>query len=330
MILNKKAVIIRFVMLGALLIFCLLLIYFYAVRPKKDFKIIFITKTIDSSIAFWNNVNLGMQTAAKEYGVSLIVDGPENEDQIDIQNQCILNAIAQKPDLIILAAANYTSQLDLCRKIVDSGIMLMTLDSDINSEMTTCFVGTNNFEAGKYAGEAMTKIISEKDQIVLISFVEGSAPAIDREKGVLEGLGEAYRDNVIGTYFCNANEDEAYEIMNNILKQAPENLGVICLNEYATSGAARAIKANAKNSDVKMVGIDSSFIAIKALEDGTIDTLVVQKPFNMGYLGIINAISALNGDKVDRFVDTGAQIITKDTMYSKENQKLLFIFADMP
>jgi ribose transport system substrate-binding protein len=104
--------------------------------------------------------------------------------------------------------------------------------------------------------------------------------------------------------------------------------GLICLNEPSASGGVSALRAMDR-TDVDMVGIDSSMTTIKALEEGIADTLVVQNPFNMGYLGVATAIDARKGKPVDPFVDTGCKAITKETMYAPENQKLLFVFADM-
>ena len=50
----------------------------------------------------------------------------------------------------------------------------------------------------------------------------------------------------------------------------------------------------------------------------------MQKPFNMGYLGIKYALDAIKGEKIPAVIDTGAVVITKENMYTSENQKLLF------
>ncbi len=69
-----------------------------AARPLD---IVLIQKALDDT-DFWTSVYLGGQTAAEEYNVNLTVDGPENEREIDAQNQMILDAIACRPDAIVL------------------------------------------------------------------------------------------------------------------------------------------------------------------------------------------------------------------------------------
>ena len=62
---------------------------------------------------------------------------------------------------------------------------------------------------------------------------------------------------------------------------------------------------------------------VENLKDGIISALVIQDPFNMGYLGIKTALAASKGEKVDAFVDTGANLITKADMDGEKQQALL-------
>lgn len=75
-----------------------------------------------------------------------------------------------------------------------------------------------------------------------------------------------------------------------------------------------------------MAGFDSSIEEIRLLEEGVFDAIVIQKPFNMGYLGIETAVKAARGKEVAPYVDSGSELITKENMYTEENQKLLFPF----
>ena len=76
------------------------------------------------------------------------------------------------------------------------------------------------------------------------------------------------------------------------------------------------------------MGIDSSLESIQFLEAGVMQGLVVQKPFNMGYLSVEKAVQLLEGVQVERNIDSGSKLITRENMYTDENQKLLFPFKD--
>ena len=53
---------------------------------------------------------------------------------------------------------------------------------------------------------------------------------------------------------------------------------------------------------------------MKLLADGVIYALIVQDPYRMGYDGVKTALAASKGEKVEAFVDTGVNTITKANM----------------
>ena len=54
----------------------------------------------------------------------------------------------------------------------------------------------------------------------------------------------------------------------------------------------------------------------------------MQKPWNRGYLGVETAVRAVQGEAVEQNIDSGSELITKENMYTEENQKLLFPVAE--
>ena len=98
---------------------------------------------------------------------------------------------------------------------------------------------------------------------------------------------------------------------------------IVGLNEYSAVGAARAVKELGLEKEIRMAGIDSSE-EIQLLEEGIFEALVVQKPFNMGYLSVETAVRLVRGEKTEKIQNSGSALITKETMYTEENQKLLF------
>ena len=94
--------------------------------------------------------------------------------------------------------------------------------------------------------------------------------------------------------------------------------------EYATVGAARLVKDMGLKGKIKIVGFDNSKEEIQMTESGAIEGLVIQRAFDMGYLGVKMGMEAAYGkleEKKDRF---RMQISHEENIYTKENQKLLF------
>lgn len=300
----------------------------YEKTVQKQPRILVVLKTIDQSMEFWQIVKAGIEVAAREFDVKAEVTGAAAESDISGQIQVLENALASKPDVIVMAATDYNALVPVAVKIKKTGIPLITIDSGLKSELPDSFIATDNIAAGKKVGETLAALLSPDAKIAIISHVEVSATAIEREQGVKMGLPKGLQEKLEGTYFCDGLQEKAYEITKELLKKKPEIRGIAGLNEPSTLGAARAIKEMNLSGKVKLVGFDSSIPEIKLIEEGVMQATVVQKPFNIGYMGIKTAVHVLKGKKVSKRIDTGSEIITRENMYSSENQKLLFPFIN--
>jgi ribose transport system substrate-binding protein len=74
-----------------------------------------------------------------------------------------------------------------------------------------------------------------------------------------------------------------------------------------------------------MVGFDAEKGLVDALKAGQIDALVVQNPYKMGYIGVQSAVAAIHGEKVEKKIDTGVAMVTKDSLNDPEVKALLNI-----
>ena len=300
--------------------------YLPSASPSSSRKIIVIAKT-NQNISFWMSLKSGVEVAAKEYAVDYEYLSPDVESDIDRQIDLVYQAIAERPDVIILAACDYERLSVPARAVGAAGIPLITLDSTINGngqQIGECFVATDNIAAGEKAGEAMQGLLPAGKKVAVISPLIGTDSSKDRDKGVRQGLDPATA--VLPTVDAAGSEDIAYTLAAGILKD-PDVGGIVCLNEYSTAGAARAVAEAGLSGKVVLVGFDSSPALNTYLEQGCLTATVIQRPFNMGYIAMTQAIAIIDGKKVDAFYDTGSILVTKETMYLEENEKLLFPFT---
>ena len=79
---------------------------------------------------------------------------------------------------------------------------------------------------------------------------------------------------------------------------------------------------------VFLVGFDSNVATIEGLQTGSVDALVVQNPYAMGYLGVESAYRLLSGQggALETTVDTSTQIVNRGNLFSLDSQKALFAF----
>ena len=312
--------------ISILLIFVLVSAIFFLVErdgKTKEKNVVMIVKIIDSTNDFWTSTIKGANMAAKEYGISLTVLGPDAETKYEEQGAMIQEAIAMKPDAIVLSPASYTETPEYAEKIEDAGIELILMDSVMEKEMGSCVVATDNVDAGKKMGNYIAENFPEDVNIGFVGHVQGSSTAIEREEGLRAGLGDL-AENIVDTVFCDSDYRKAYKVTKEMLKAHPEINVIAGLNEYSSVGAARAVIALGLEDEVHMIGFDSSLKEVEFLESEVFEAIVVQKPLNMGYLAVENTVRILQKKDVPQYIDSGSVLITKETMYTPENQKLLF------
>ena len=295
-------------------------------KDESKYKMYFIPKTIDQGNDFWTSLIDGAYLGAKEYGVDLTVDGGRSEQDVNGQIKRIEKAIEAKPDAILISPCSYSGMNDILEKVVDNNIKLILIDSVIDEKIADGIVATDNYIAGKQLGESALSSIGEDDEVAIMAHVKGASTAIERQEGILDGIG-GKKDKVIATKYCGSSYDIAYELTKEIIDENPNVSVIFGTNEYASVGAARAVKELDKKSEIKVFGFDNSIEEIKLLEEGIFSAIIIQKPFNMGYLGVEKAVSIIENEDTELYIDSGCKLIDINNMYEEDNQKLLYPFT---
>lgn len=295
-------------------------------EPKNG-SIIVILKTTNIGMAFWQTVNAGIHAAAKEFDVRTAIRGPLSETDHDEQIRLLEQAIAEQPRAIILAASNDRKLEPAVRQAVKAGIPLVCIDSGRLSQISRHAIAHDNIGAGKQAGLALRSETGGHGAYALIGSKQGVAESDEREQGILQSLSVFPEMEYLDTVYSQGDETIAYEAMRDLLERHPDMNGVVTLSEADTLGAAKLLKERALTERIKLIGFDSSIHEIMLLEEGAIHALVVQRPFNLGYLGVKTAVQILTGENASAKVDIDSRVITRANMHAPENQRLLFPLA---
>jgi ribose transport system substrate-binding protein len=332
---KEKLMSVKNFFIPAILAFMLLsgiLIILFFTRPvsgEDGINITAVIKAIANDSEFWEVVKTGLRAGAAEFGVNLDIQGPWAESDIDGQIQ-IVEAILKNapPRVLILAAADYRRLVPLVERAVAQGIKVITMDSGVDSPLPLTFVATNNTEGGRKAAAEMTRLLEPGRQTAIINHVRGATTAMEREEGTRRILEQDGRYPILGTWFTDNFEENAYAITMDLLAAHPDLGGILAMNEVSTVGAARALQDSGYAGKVRLVGFDSSIEEVRFIEQRVIAATVIQKPFNMGYLTIQAARDTALNRSLPDFIDTGSVLITPENLYEPENQKLLFPFVE--
>ena len=296
---------------------------------KTDSKeyIAVIAKAVNSD--FWHNVNNGVFSAATEYNVTVTFEGPENEENYYAQNSLIEDAVKNGADAIVLSAIDYNNSVDTVNAAVREGVKVIAIDSDVNSDAVSLFIGTDNIAAGKEAGKAAVDGFSADSEIIigLVNYNANTDNGNQREKGFREYIGTVSNARIAASVTAESNEKSATAAAEKLLKQNPRINVIVGFNEWMTLGVGNAVKNLGLSKKVRSVGFDSNLISVGMLETGEMDALIVQNPFAIGYLGIEKAAALISGESLpSREIYTDVTTVTKENIFDNDIQKILFRF----
>ncbi|MFN8139845.1 MAG: substrate-binding domain-containing protein [Fimbriimonadales bacterium] len=279
---------------------------------------------------FWKSVHAGAEDAAKELGVNVIWQGPQQENDREGQIKVVEDFVSKGVSGIVLAPLDDTALRTPVDQAQKSGIPVLIIDSDLKDVETVSFVATDNMKGGEMAGEHLGRVLGGKGKVVMLRYQEGSASTTFREEGFMNAMKKFPNIQVVSSnQFAGPTGETAQKASENLLapyKGADGMLsiqGIYCPNESSTFGMLRTLQDNGWAGKIRFVGFDASEKLVTALKDAQIDGLILQNPFNMGYLGVKMMVSKLKGETVDKRIDTGAVLVTKDNMSQPEVAKLL-------
>lgn len=285
----------------------------------SDMEIIFIVKASESD--FWQIVNDGGRKAAKHFGVKINFQAPTSEADVAKQISILEIAISMKPDAIVLAPTLADALVPGIEKGTASGVPIILIDSAANTDNYTSFLASDNYAIGAMAADMMAEaLIKEKGKaegkVACIEFMAGVGSLEKRKKGFLDTMVKKYPDiKLLPFQDAQGKQGITLAVTQNILTANPDLDGFFASNQYTGDELVRTLDTQ-KRKDLAVVVVDSGEQELWGLENGYVDYMVVQKPWNMGYDGIAYAIMAINGVPIPKFVDTGIVAITYEMLKS--------------
>jgi ribose transport system substrate-binding protein len=280
---------------------------------------------------FWKSIHAGSLKAAGELTaqgtlVEVIWKGPLREDDREQQIQVVEGFAAQGVNGIVLAPLDNRA---LVRPVADAsraGVPTVIIDSGLESDQIVSFVATDNRKGGTLAADRMGQLLNGKGKVLVLRYAEGSASTTEREEGFLSEIKQKFPDiQLVSTdQYAGATRDTAKRASENLLNRFGDDVqGIFTPNESSTAGMLLALEDIGKAGKVSFVGFDSSQAFIDALNKNELHGIVVQNPFNMGYLGVRTMVDSLLGKTVEKKIDTGVMLVTKDNMETPEVKALL-------
>jgi ribose transport system substrate-binding protein len=281
---------------------------------------------------FWESVHAGAIKASVELDVDINWVGPEKEDDRQQQIAVVDNQVLSGVSGIVLAPLDAMALRRPVKDAVRRNIPVIIIDSGLqeSEDVYTSFIATDNREGGRIAGREMGKFLDGKGRVVLLRYMEGSASTANREEGFLESLKEFPGITIVSDeQYAGATRSQAQQASENLLlrfKDAQGTLridGIFCPNASSTYGMLQALRRQRQTGKVIFIGFDSDDPLVIGLEKGEIHGLVVQNPFQMGFLGVKIMLDHISGKPVEKRIDTGVTFIRSEDLKRPEIRELI-------
>ena len=322
---HKKVFIMAVILIAASVVIFIGLLKPEATQTRKC-SLIYIPKIRDDTNDFWTSVISGCRMAAEEYESELEIMAPDKEENVEEQNRLLRAAIETKPDAILFSPSSMNASDELLKEAKDKGIRITYIDSYTKEDLQDLTVATDNVNAGRMMGEYARTLLDKDSKIAIVSHVKGVSTAVEREQGFREGLGD-YAENIVETVYCNSLYEKSYELAQKLMEKYPDLEMIAGMNEYSAVGVGRAVSDAGVKDRIDVVGVDCSQEAINLMEMGVYKGIIVQKAFRMGYIGVEETIHMLNGDAVEKNIDSGCELVTPENMYDSDIERLIFPFG---
>lgn len=278
----------------------------------QDVKLGFITKF---PVPFFAT----MEDAAKAYaaanpGVEIIYGQGTSATDIEGQIAQIESMVTQGVQGIALTPVDPTVAPAL-DKAIAQGVKIVLMDNNIPDwKGRTALATTDNYAAGVIAGQYLKSVLKNGDTLGILEGVPGVPALDDRVNGMLEGL-KGVEVKIVGRAGTNCTEELGINVAQDLLTANPDLKAIYAACGPPAAGAAQAIKnAGIANDAIVLVGFDFCCGEAEALTAGIEDATVAQFPTKMAELGVDALVKAIRGGEVPSLIDSGAALVTKDTM----------------
>ena len=283
---------------------------------------------------FWDAVFTGAEAAATEYNLQLTITAPDDEEDYAAQNQLIADAVEDGAQAIVFSAIDYEANAAAIDAATAAGVTVISLDSAVNSDNVAVAAGAGVrgitlFGAGRMAAQSALDGTAGTLCVGLINYEVNGANGRDREQGARDAFAESGRAKITAAVSTHPNAASARADTLAMLRTHPEINVLIALNETTAVGAAQAVQQMQRADDLWLAAFDSNIETIDALQTGTVDALIVQNTYGMGYFGVESAYKLLagQGSSVEKSNITATRTITRENMFAMDKQKVLFPFG---
>ena len=173
------------------------------------------------------------------------------------QIEDIRNFIEEGVDLLVVAPNEAAPITPVVEEAYDRGIPVIVFDRKILSDKYTAYIGADNYEIGKAIGRYVVNMLQGQGNVVEISGLTGSTPAMDRHQGFVSAISPYPGIKLLASEDAGWLRSEAGQKMDTLLAHFPQIDVVYAQNDRMAAGAYAVARQKGRAGEMRFIGTDA-------------------------------------------------------------------------
>jgi ribose transport system substrate-binding protein len=281
----------------------------------------------DMALPYWQTAAAGFNKAAAEYKVTAKVSGPSGHDP-QAELAALHDAIKAKPSGILISVADVTLLQPEIDAAIKAGIPVVTIDSDAPGSRRLFFIGTNNLVAGRLGGQRVIQKLGGRGNVVFFTFAH-QANTEARLQGFKEVFATRPEIHIVEVVDIKGDTRKAFDwTQESMALIGDKKVDAYISLESASGKAVSDALKRSSSGDRLVVAWDVDSDTLDAIQGGSIDSTVAQKPYTMAYVGLkaLDEVYHTPRKQLSRdysadafapypaFIDTGTSMVDKTSV----------------
>ncbi|MDQ3214402.1 MAG: sugar ABC transporter substrate-binding protein [Acidobacteriota bacterium] len=278
-------------------------------------KVAFVMKTLNHP--FFLDMQRGAQEAADRERIQLVVQAAEREIDVEKQMQIIENLLQTGLRALVVTPSGSREIASAIVKANRAGVPVIVVDTRVdpkaaadNQLKVASFIGSDNYEGGRLAGEYLAKSTGGKARVAVLEGIPGHETGDSRLRGFRDAVQQHQGMTIVASQPANWERDLGFTVFQNMLQAHRDINALFACSDLMALGAVEAIAASGR-SGIRVVGFDALDDARKMIEAGRMEASVAQSPRDMGRIAVESAARLLRGETVAAEQKVPIALVTK-------------------
>jgi ribose transport system substrate-binding protein len=260
---------------------------------------------------FFRAVRSGAEEAADTAGVEL--DVVAANDDTERQARQLDEAVEQGAEAVLVNPVNPEDAATAVKPALAGDVPVVAVDREVEGAPVESTVASDNVDGGLQAANAVASAIEGHGQVIHLQGDPQTSASTDRGTGFEQGIAQFEEIDMATQQPAYFDRDRARRVTTSLLRSYPGADAIFAENDQMALGAIDALGARA-GTEVKVVGYDGTPEALQAIQDGTMEATVAQRPEQLGRVAVEQAITAIDGGQVAPMVPVGVELVAADNV----------------